>query len=323
MSLHACALGLLMALSVPATAEPEAPTAPVERRIAITIDDLPWATLGDETPPTLAPYHAKLMAALKSGSAPVIGFVNEGKLVSGGRVDTARVHLLRDWLDAGASLGNHTQNHADLHAVGLEEYESQVMRGETFLRPLLEERGQNPQWFRHPYLRAGRSAADKEALAEFVRVHGYRIAPVTVDTSDWLWAAGYRKAIAAGDEAAMAKLREGYVPYMLAKIDYFEQQSAALLGYNLPQVLLMHANELNADSYAALLEGMRQRGYAFIDLETALKDPAYLRADAYTGKWGPSWIHRWAIGEGKPKEFFAGEPKVPQWVMDYAGIDSE
>jgi hypothetical protein len=34
----------------------------IERRIAITIDDLPWATLGDETPPTLAEYHAKLMA---------------------------------------------------------------------------------------------------------------------------------------------------------------------------------------------------------------------------------------------------------------------
>ena len=121
----------------------------------------------------------------------------------------------------------------------------------------------------------------------------------------------------------MAKLREEYVPYMLAKVDYFEQQSVALLGYNLPQVLLMHANELNADSYGALLEGMREHGYTFVDLESALKDPAYQRADAYTGKWGPSWIHRWAIGEGKAKEFFAGEPKVPQWVMDYSGIDSE
>ena len=320
------ALALLLALSatlaMPAVAA-AAPDKPVERRIAITIDDLPWATLGDATPPTLAEYHARLMAALKAGNAPVAGFVNEGKLVSGGKVDTARVHLLRDWLDAGAELGNHTQNHADLHAVGLEEYESQVMRGETFLRPLLEERGQEPRWFRHPYLRAGRSAEDKAELAEFLRVHGYRIAPVTVDTSDWVYAGAYRKAIAAKDEAMLAKLRADYVPYMLAKLDYFEQQSLALLGYNLPQVLLMHANELNADCYGLLLEGMRKRGYAFIDLDTALADPAYQRADAYTGKWGPSWIHRWAIGESKPKEFFGDEPKVPQWVLDYAGIESE
>jgi peptidoglycan/xylan/chitin deacetylase (PgdA/CDA1 family) len=304
-----------------AAATPEAP--PVERRIAITIDDLPWATLGEDTPPTLFEYHARLMSALKAGGAPVTGFVNEGKLVSGGKVDTARVHLLRDWLAAGASLGNHTQHHADLHAVGLEEYESQIMRGETFLRPLLEERGEQPRWFRHPYLRAGRTPEDKAALAEFLRVHGYRIAPVTVDTSDWVYAAAYRKAIAAQDAPMQAKLREDYLPYMLAKVDYYEQQSIALLGYNLPQVLLMHANELNADCYGALLEGLRQRGYAFIDLDAALRDPAYARADAYTGKWGPSWIHRWAIGEGKAKEFFVGEPKVPAWVLDYAGIDSE
>jgi len=316
-------LALLVTAPVAAAAKhaDEKPT--VARHIAITIDDLPWARPGDETPPTLFEYHAKLMAALKAGGAPVIGFVNEGKLVSGDKVDTARVHLLRDWLDAGATLGNHTQNHADLHAVGMDEYESQVMRGETFLRPLLEERGQKPQWFRHPYLRAGRTPEDKATLAEFLRVHGYRIAPVTVDTSDWVYAAAYRKAIAAKDEATLVKLRAEYVPYMLSKVDYFEQQSIALLGYNLPQILLMHANELNADCYGALLEGLKGRGYDFIDLETAMKDEAYKRPDAYTGKWGPSWIHRWAIGENKPKEFFAGEPKVPQWVLDYAEIESE
>ena len=295
----------------------------VERRIAITIDDLPWATLGEDTPPTLAEYHARLMAALAAGKAPVVGFVNEGKLVSGGKVDTARVHLLRDWLDAGAELGNHGQNHADLHAVGLDEYESQILRGETFLRPLLEEKGRKPAWFRHPYLRAGRTPEDKAALGAFLQEHGYRIAPVTVDTSDWVYAAAYRKALAAKDEASLAKLRAEYVPYMLAKVDYFEAQSIALLGYNLPQILLMHANELNADCYGELLAGLRARGYSFIDLDTALQDPAYKRADAYTGKWGPSWIHRWAIGEQKPKEFFAGEPVVPQWVKDYAGIQSE
>jgi peptidoglycan/xylan/chitin deacetylase (PgdA/CDA1 family) len=317
---------LLALVALPALAldaDPAVEAKPVERRIAITIDDLPWAGLGDVAPPTLSEYHAKLMAALAAGKAPVIGFVNEGKLVSAGKVDTARVHLLRDWLNAGADLGNHTQDHGDLHAIGLEEYESQILRGETFLRPLLEEKGRKPVWFRHPYLRAGRTAEDKAALGAFLQEHGYRIAPVTVDTSDWLWAAGYRKAIAAKDAEAMAKLRAGYVPYMLDKVDYFERQSIALLGYNLPQILLMHANELNADCYGELLAGLRARGYSFIDLDTALQDPAYKRADAYTGKWGPSWIHRWAIGENKPKEFFAGEPVVPQWVKDYSGIQSE
>lgn len=299
------------------------PAPSLQRHMAITIDDLPWATMADETPATLAEFHPRLVDALKSAGVPVIGFVNEGKLVSNGKVETARVHLLKDWLDAGADLGNHSYSHADLHAVGLEAYESDILRGEVFLRPLLAERDKKPEWFRHPYLRAGRTVEDKQALKTFLSEHGYKIAPVTVDTSDWVWAAAYRKALAAGDSATLAKLREDYVAYMLSKVDYFESQSVMLLGYNLPQILLMHANEINADCYGKLVEGMRGRGYDFITLEAALQDPAYQREDAYLGKWGPSWIHRWAIGEAKPKEFFAGEPKVPAWVMTLAEIDSE
>lgn len=314
------------------------PARTVDRRIVITIDDLPWASFGDSPwpveegrsiPPRVAQAHQRLMAALRKEAVPVIGFVNEGKLLAGERVDTARVHLLRDWLDAGAELGNHTYSHADLHAVGLDAYEGDILRGEIFLRPLLQERGLQPQWFRHPYLRAGRTAQDKARLQAFLAGHGYRIAPVTVDTSDWVWAAAYRRTLAnAGTQEGLraetlARLRREYVPYMLAKVDYFERQSIALLGYNLPQVLLLHANEINADCYGDLVAGLRGRGYRFVALEEAMQDPAYRRADAYTGRWGPSWIHRWAIGEGRPREFFAGEPKVDAWVMELAGVDSE
>ena len=293
------------------------------RQIAVTFDDLPWATLGDATPAMLAQYHPKLLAAMKQAGIPLIGFVNEGKLVSGDKVDTARVHLLKDWVDAGFDLGNHSYSHADLHAVGLEAYESDILRGEVFLRPLLAERNKKPGWFRHPYLRAGRTPEDKAALHAFLAQHGYRIAPVTVSTSDWIWAGAYRKAIAAGDTASVSRLREEYVPYMVSKVDYFEDQSIQLLGYNLPQILLMHANEINADTFGQLIAAVRARGYEFIDLETAMQDPAYQRADAYLGKWGPSWIHRWATGEGRPKQFYAGEPTTPAWVLAMAGIDSE
>jgi peptidoglycan/xylan/chitin deacetylase (PgdA/CDA1 family) len=316
----------LVLLAAPAAMAIETADTPVKsplRQIAVTIDDLPWATLGDATPATLAQFHPRLVAAMKEAGIPLIGFVNEGKLVSGDKVETSRVHLLKDWVDAGFDLGNHTYSHADLHAVGLEAYESDILRGEVFLRPLLAERNKKPEWFRHPYLRAGRTAEDKAALKAFLAEHGYRIAPVTVDTSDWVWAGAYRKAIAAGDTASITRLREEYVPYMVSKVDYFEDQSIQLLGYNLPQILLMHANEINADTFGALIAAIRARGYEFIDLETAMKDPAYQRADAYLGKWGPSWIHRWATGEGRPKEFYAGEPVTPAWVMALAGVDSE
>lgn len=293
------------------------------RRIAITVDDLPWARLDETVPPDLDDQHRRLVAALRGAQAPIVGFVNENKLETGGEVQPARVRMLRDWLDAGFELGNHTHGHVDLHAVGLPAYQDSILRGERVLRPLLAESGAVPRWFRHPYLRAGQSAETKAALAGFLAEHGYRIAPVTVDNADWAWARAWRAALDAGDDEALARLRSGYVPYMLSKVAYYEQQSLALVGEEIPQVLLLHANEINAELFPALVEGIRARGYRFVTLDEAIAHPAYAREDGYTGRWGPSWIHRWAIAERKPREFFGDEPATPRWVLDLAGVESE
>lgn len=300
----------------------------VDRRIAITIDDLPWQRMAQTPEPALAGRHARLIEQLRRANAPVVGFVNEGNLERDGEVTPELVAMLRDWLDAGAELGNHTHGHLDLHAVGLDAYREDILRGERVLKPLLAERGQVPRWFRHPYLRAGRTPEDKAAVATFLDRHGYRIAPVTVDNSEWVWAFAYANVLDGQPDtperaATLRRLERGYVPYMLNKVDYFERQSSALLGYALPQVWLLHANELNAATYAELVEAVRRRGYRTISLEEALRDPAYAREDGYRGRFGPSWLHRWAISEGRPKAFFAGEPVVPTWVLALARVTSE
>jgi peptidoglycan/xylan/chitin deacetylase (PgdA/CDA1 family) len=300
-----------------------------DRRIAITIDDLPWQRM-DKTPPAeLASRHAQLMAQLKQAGVPVVGFVNEGKLEVDGQVQPARVAMLRDWLEAGHELGNHTHGHLDVHAVGLPAFQQDILDGERVLRPLLAERGRVPRWFRHPYLRAGRTPEDRATLSAFLGEHGYRIAPVTVDNGEWVWAFAYANVIdgrpdTAERAATLERLRRGYIPYMLNKVDYYEQQSQALLGYALPQVWLLHANELNAAAYADLVAGVQRRGYRVVTLDEAMRDPAYARGeDGYNGRYGPSWLHRWAMAEKKPKDFFAGEPVVPGWVLALAGVESE
>lgn len=294
-----------------------------QRQIVVTFDDLPWAGLEHRVPPDLAERHAALMQALRRAKVPGTGFVNENKLEVDGALDPQRVAMLHDWLDAGYTLGNHGYAHLDLHAVGLPAYQDDILRGERVLRPLLAKRGDAPRWFRHPFLRAGRSAADKAALADFLAGQGYRIAPVTIDNSDWIWARAYDEARQRGDAPTLARLREGFVPYLMAKLAYYEQQTHALLGEPLPQGLLLHANALNAATFVELVQALRVRGYAFVTLEQALAHPAYARADGYTGAHGPSWIHRWAIAEQRPGTFFAGEPATPPWVMELAGVDSE
>ncbi len=97
--------------------------AEVDRRIAVTIDDLPWARVDEIVPPDLQARHEALMAQLHQAGVPVVGFVNENKLEIDGQVQPARMQMLRDWLDAGYVLGNHTYSHMDLNAKGVPAFQ--------------------------------------------------------------------------------------------------------------------------------------------------------------------------------------------------------
>lgn len=314
-----------LAASEPAPALVASATAPLpplpDRRIAITFDDLPWVISRDDAPADLPLEHRRLLNAIKQTGVPAIGFVNEGKLFDGNTLRPERVRMLGDWLDAGYELGNHTRWHSDLHAVGVKAYEADVLQGELKLRPMLAKRGLKPRWFRHPFLRTGRTLEEEAAVDKFLARHGYRVAPVTVNSSEWIFALAYRKTLAAGGgEETLARLRTEYIDYMLAVLAHYEQRSVDLLGYELPQVLLLHANEINAATFPDLVARIRARGYRFVTLDEATADPAYRHPDAYTGALGTSWINRWAKTENRAATFFGGGPRTAQWVMTLAGV---
>ena len=281
------------------------------RRVAVTIDDLPGATAacvgGD-----LAAFQAmtaKLLAALKAAGTPAIGFVNEDKLAPAGAREPARVALLEAWLDAGMDLGNHTYSHRSLNRIPLEEFERDTVRGEEATKALLEKRGRKLRYFRHPFLHTGRSLEIKRGFESFARGRGYEIAPVTHDNGEWIFASAYAKAGNSGDSAAQVRVLAAYVSYMDAKFDYWERTSRALFGREIPQVLLIHANSLNADAYPQLAGMMKARGYRFVPLAEALEDPAFRSPDTFTGAGGISWLHRWTLTEGKKP--LPDEPVVP------------
>ena len=291
------------------------------RRVAITVDDLPWAELARTGDDVAVERSRRLVAALRGTHA--IGFVNEDKLERDGAQVPARVAMLDQWLDAGLALGNHAYGHPGLHATPIAAYERAILDGERVLRPMLEARGQSLSWFRHPYLQAGRDDADRARLDAFLATHGYRVAPVTVDNGDWIYARAYLEAQAKRDEALQARLRRDFVDYIDAKFRFYEDASRRLFGREIPQVLLLHANALNADTMPALLARLQRRGYAFVPLEDAVADPAYAHADGYRGGAGISWMHRWAMAEKKPRVFYEGEPMVAQYALDLAGVKGE
>jgi hypothetical protein len=72
--------------------------------------------------------------------------------------------------------------------------------------------------------------------------HNYKVAPVTIDNAEWIFARAYEKAFVEGDSSMMKKIVDAYIPYMESKFDHFEFISRELFGREIKQVLLIHAN---------------------------------------------------------------------------------
>ena len=280
------------------------------RAIALTFDDLPAAAIPanercDAT--AIARRNRKLLDTLKRHGAPALGLTN-------GRPCLQSVaSILNLWLDAGHDLGNHTFSHPDLNALSLTQYERDIIRGETPLRELLRRRGRRLIYFRHPFLHTGTTRATRDALDLFLRHHHYLVAPVTFDSQEWVFAAAYARALEKGDAGLARRLTDAYVPFMEAIADFYEKRSVVVVGREFPQILLLHMNALNADRLDALLAMLERRGYRFITVNEALRDPAYTRSDGYVGPRGFSWIERWAAGKGMP---IVVEPREPAWVRE-------
>ncbi|MBZ5536582.1 MAG: polysaccharide deacetylase family protein [Acidobacteriia bacterium] len=291
--------------------------------VAVTFDDLPVASTTWTDIPAQTRITSSLVRSVVANKIPAIGFVIEKKLYPDNKLDEGRVALLQMWLDAGLELGNHTYSHLDLHQTPLADYEQDILRGAVQTGLLMQKKGRNLRYFRHPFLHTGRSLEIRQDLDNFLTSHGYCVAPVTIDNSDWIFARAYDRAVFEGDRKLTRRIVQAYIPYMDRKFDYFEKQSVALFGAEIKQVLLLHANRLNADYLDELARMMRKRGYAFITLDEALQDNAYRSVDTFTGPGGISWLHRWAISQEKKGTFFAGEPLTPDFVMKEAGVKSE
>jgi peptidoglycan/xylan/chitin deacetylase (PgdA/CDA1 family) len=282
------------------------------RTIAITIDDLPAASANFMTGAEINEMTTKLLTTLHDQKVPAVGFVNEKKLYKIGEVD-ARINALKMWLDFGFELGNHTYAHTSLNRASLKEWEEDVIRGETVTAILLAQHGMKMRYLRHPYLDTGRDLQTRRDAEAFLVNRGYRIAPVTMDAWDWMYAGVYEDARRRGDTDLQRKLVDSYLQHTNEVFDYFEKLSKSLIGYEPAQILLLHGNWLEADHIGELLDLLRKRGYSCVTLQEALSDSAYSMPDEFVAEEGGSWLEHWAITRGQPPR---DEPAFPQWVMD-------
>lgn len=294
-----------------------------QKKMAVTIDDLPLQGMGKYSVEQVTKTTDRLLSKIAEMKSPVTAFVIGNKIMTDGKPDPRKIAMLEKWLDAGLDLGNHTYSHPSANKVSIDEYKKDILAGDQAIRNIIERKGKTLKHFRYPYLQTGRSIETKTGIENFLKEHGYTIAPVTLDNGEWIFSAAYEHAIDSSKTDMMKKIGAEYVDYMKRKVEYWESQSEGLFGRNINHILLMHANTLNSDYYAKLLEMFRADGYEFISVDEALSDEAYKLENTYTGAGGISELHRWAVTQGKKGEFFGDEPEVPEYIMKYARVKSE
>jgi peptidoglycan-N-acetylglucosamine deacetylase len=286
---------LLGAYSAGLQAQSLRETSTQPKEVAITIDDLPLNGPQFEAG-RLRAMTDKFLAAINKHQIPAVGFVNESLLYRPGETD-ARIAILKAWIDGGVELGNHTFSHLGFRDASLADYEDDFIRGDAVTRRLLKQKGQKPRYFRHPFLQMGRTQELEKSFEGFIAERGYQAAPVTIDILDWMIHSAYANARAQGDAEMVKRVSEEYLKFAERKFDFCEQVAVELFGRPIKQILLLHANELTAENLDGLATLLKNKGYQFISLEQALKDPAYQAPEKY--KDTSDWLSHWSFSKGK------------------------
>jgi peptidoglycan/xylan/chitin deacetylase (PgdA/CDA1 family) len=287
-----------------------------QKQVCFSIDDLPVVSYGMNDTSFQKEITKNLIGSLKRNHIPAIGFVIAKKLLNDTLINPFQVSLIESWIDCGLDIGNHTYSHPDFNSVSLKEYTGDLLKGEGILKELLERKSRQLKYFRHPYLHVGNTKLKADSLSDLLTQHGSLVAPVTIDTDDYLFALAYKRTRLKNDTILYQRIGQDYLAYMEKKILFYEYQAQALFSRNIRQILLIHASWLNSDYMDSLAILYTSHGYKFVNIERVLEDTVYQTPVTVYGKWGISWLDRWARSQGKQKDFFIDDPAPPEYIME-------
>lgn len=239
--------------------------------IALSFDDLP---VHGEAPAgeTAAETISRIVAVLEREKITAHGFIN-GHWTAEDRATSAS---LARWGSAGLPLGNHGWSHLSLDSITVAQFEDELLRNEPLLKT--SGNGASWSWFRFPFLHEGKDPAKRDGARQVLARHGYRIAAVTMDFSDWQWTAPYARCTASRDSAAIARLEQSYMEAARENLARSRQLAHGLYGSDVPYVLLLHVGGMTARMLPQLVKLYRGERFRFVTLDEAQSHPAY-RAD--------------------------------------------
>lgn len=283
-------LSLILLAGLPLRAPLRAETG---RPLLVSVDDLPFATARLHPDPAERERITRaLLDVLKKHKVPAVGLVI-GQNIAGDR------RLLDLWREAGYELGNHSHGHLNYTRTNAPDYIADVEAGRRELAEALG--GRQVRFFRFPFLREGETEAKLDAMRSYLAGSGQRNLPVTIDTQDWSFEEPWVEARKKGDGQALARIGEEYQQALQLEVRTYESLGDELFGRPVPQILLLHANEVGSAQWDRLFTWLEERGYRFAGADEVLADPAFAEPHRYVGHFGSSLWDRLAAERGTGK----------------------
>lgn len=254
------------------------------KQIAITIDDLPF--VGE-----YRNMHLKMiMDILIKQDVPATGFIIASE------VRQSNWEMLTTFRDAGFGLGNHTYSHANLNKLKSNAFIREIKKSDAILTPVLTK----PKYFRYPYLAMGTGYKRNKVLCYLAQKH-YQVAPITIDSKDFAFNQRLLSVPEIDRRAYLKEMQPFYLDFIWQQTLKAEEHSHLSRNSDQVQILLIHANLLNAYSLNEIINLYKEHGYTFVSLNEALK--TYKESIHCNNKFKPSTID--FIEDATIEEYFA------------------
>ena len=294
-----------------------------DKFVSITMDDMPFGVLDKNfSINEIEKITDTLLDKFKKFKTPVAAFIN-GKGCLSSSSSELRIRILKRWINNPlVSLGNHTSNHLRASKIDHETFKFEVMVNDYLIRSFSNNKPL--QYFRFPYNDLGKNNYEQNKYYDFLAGKGYKIAPFTIESVDYLFNTLYVNALKKGDSKKAKEIASEYINFTIKSFDFFEKLSEELFGRNIGHIFLCHANKLNSDHYDKLIKALIKKGYKFITLESVLKDPVYSKNNYYFKKWGISWIYRWIKDKKKRSQYIRkGIDPDKKFLIEYENLNKQ
>lgn len=227
------------------------------KEIALTLDDLPFVGEAKN-------FHLNMIIdTLKASEVPATGFVIASE------VQKNNWEVLHRFREAGFGLGNHTLSHANLNQLNADSYIREIDTADHLLTSVLTQ----PKYFRYPYLASG-TGNKKEQVTNYLLSKHYRVAPVTIDSKDFVFNQLLLSVPESERRHFLTILKPCYLDFIWQQTRQAEEHSRAAHKPDEVQILLLHANLLSAYTLSDIIHLYQEHGYRFVSLGDALASAA-------------------------------------------------